>query len=232
MASGGAYTAVRVLTRTDMGRSAPVRLNEIQGDLVLEIYNYLGQDKPFWEMGWPGAFYQGKPQCGFYLEMAERSSYADGRAFGQVVAAGRLDDLAAAPFVYAGDRPRPWNVSYARGGQELGLEVDLMEWKLLRRWTQAGELGFPMLEAPGQASGAAAARQSDSGEICLGQATLRWESRAGRQPRAGLVVCQPGHRALGGGLLRPQPGSGDAGSAGRKGGGGCDGHRHHPLGPG
>jgi hypothetical protein len=165
--SGGALTAVRPLTRTDLGRNAPLRLNEIQGDLVLEIYNYLGQDKPFWELGWPGAFYQGKPQCGFYFEMAERAAYPDGRAFGQTVAAGTLHDQAEPPFVYYGDRPRRWNVSYARAGQELGIEIDLMEWKLLRRWTQSGELGFPLLESP-------LARQSASGEIRLGDAVLRW----------------------------------------------------------
>jgi len=170
--SGGALTAVRVLTRGDIGRDAPLRLNEIQGDLVLEIYNYLGENKPFWELGWPGAFYQGKPQCGFCLEMAERSEYADGRAFGQVVASGTLHDQAEAPFVYDGSRPRHWQVAYARGGETLGIEIDLMEWKLLRRWTQAGELGLPMLQSP-------IACQSASGEICLGGATLRWGAGGG-----------------------------------------------------
>jgi hypothetical protein len=167
IASGSALTAVRPLTRTDLGREAPIRLREIQGDLVLEIYNYLGPEKPFWELGWPGAFYQGKPQCGFYLEMSERSAYPDGKAFGKLVASGILQDQAAAPFVYAGDRPRAWRVSYQRAGQELGLEIDLMEWSLRRRWTQVGESGFPMLESP-------LARQDDSGEIRLGSATLRW----------------------------------------------------------
>ena len=172
VASGGAYAAVRVLTRTDIGRDAPLRLREIQGDLVLEVYNYLGQEKPFWEMSWPGAFYQGKPQCGFYFEMAERDVYPDGRTFGRVVASGELIDQAQAPFVYDGTHPRPWTVSYARDGQELGIEVDLMEWKLRRRWTQNGELGFPMLES-------AVARQSRSGEIRLGGAVLQWHALAG-----------------------------------------------------
>jgi len=165
--SGGAYAAVLPLARSDLGRGAPLRLSEIHGDLVLEIYNYLGQDKPFWELNWPGAFYQGKPQCGFYFEMAERSAYPDGLSFGRAVASGALRDEAEAPFVYAGDRPRRWSAAYARDGQELGLEVDLMEWKLLRRWTQSSELGLPQLEAP-------LARQSNSGEIALGGAVLRW----------------------------------------------------------
>ncbi len=180
--SGGALTAVRVLTRTDLGRGAPVRLVEIQGDLVLEIYNYLGENKPFWELGWPGAFYKGRPQCGFYLEMAERSAYPDGRAFGAAVAGGQLLDQAEAPFVYADDRPRRWTVSYARDGQELGLEVDLMEWALLRRWTQAGALGFPMLAAP-------FAAQDRSGELRIGEACLKWGAAGGEHAPAWLFAC-------------------------------------------
>ena len=123
--------------------------------------------KSFWEMAWPSAFYQGRPQCGFYLEMAERSAYPDGQAFGQAVAAGMLNDQAEAPFVYAGDRPRGWQVSYERDGAQLGIEIDLMEWKLLRRWTQAGTLGLPMLASP-------LACQTAEGEIRLGGAVLRW----------------------------------------------------------
>jgi hypothetical protein len=184
--SGRAYTAVRVLNRTDLGRAAPLRLRQIQNDLVLEIYNYLGPEKPFWEMGWPGAFYQGKPQCGFYLEMAERSTYIHGGQFAQVVASGTLLDRVEQPFVYTGDQPRRWRVSYTREGQELGLEIDLMEWDLLRRWTQESELGFPMLESP-------LARQDDSGEIRLGEAILRWGDDE-RQPEPAWLLAIPQRR--------------------------------------
>ncbi|MFZ6030930.1 MAG: hypothetical protein ACOYYS_24755 [Chloroflexota bacterium] len=184
--SGSILTAVRPLTRTDMGRGAPIRFREIKGDLVLEIYNYLGLEKPFWEMGWPGAFYKGKPQCGFYLEMAARSDYADGRSFGRAVASGALTDEAEAPFVYGGDRPRRWRVAYARGGQELGLEIDLMEWTLLHRWNQAGRLGFPMLEAP-------QARQDTSGEIRLGGACLRW-GKPGEERAPAWLFAAPKRR--------------------------------------
>ena len=47
------------LSRTDLGRDAPIRLVERGGDLVLELYNYLGPKKAFWEMRWPGAFFKG-----------------------------------------------------------------------------------------------------------------------------------------------------------------------------
>ena len=39
------------------------RLVEIDGDLALELYNYLGPAKTFWELANPGAFYRGMPRC-------------------------------------------------------------------------------------------------------------------------------------------------------------------------
>ncbi|MFN2286426.1 MAG: hypothetical protein ACK2UQ_18560, partial [Anaerolineae bacterium] len=163
--SGNALFAVLPLTRTDMGRDAPIRLVEREGDLVLEIYNYLGPEKSFWEMGWPGAFYKGKPQCGVYLEVAERAAYPNGRAFGQAVASDALLDETEAPFTYAAEGERLWTIEYSRDGQKLGIEVDLMAWVLKRRWTQDGELGWPMLESP-------IARQSRTGHIEVGDAML------------------------------------------------------------
>ena len=47
----------------------------------------------------------------------------------------------------------------------LGIEVDLYEWSLTRRWTQDGPLSWPMHESP-------YARQSASGEVSVGGATL------------------------------------------------------------
>lgn len=170
--SGDAWFAIRPLARTDLGRGAPIRLVELEGDLVLEVYNYKGTQKPFWELGWPGAFYKGKPQCGVYLEMAERSVYPDGAAFAREVASGTLKDETEAPFVYAGDRARSWRVEYSRGGQTVGLEVDLNEWKILHRWTEAGELGWPMLESP-------VAQQNRSGQVVVGDAHLSCGQEAG-----------------------------------------------------
>jgi len=163
--SGNTLFALLPLTRTDMGRDAPIRLVERAGDLVLEIYNYLGPEKGFWEMGWPGAFYKGKPQCGVYLEVAERAVYPDGCTFAQAVVSGVLLDKTEAPFTYAAEGERLWAVEYSRDGQTLGIEVDLMAWALKRRWTQDGELGWPMLESP-------MARQSRTGHIEVGGATL------------------------------------------------------------
>lgn len=163
--SGAAWIAIRPLTRTALGRVAPIRLVERAGDLVLELYNYLGPQKAFWELSWPGLFYKGRPQCGVYVELAERSAYADGAAFGRAVASGELTDVTALAFTYAGEGERPWTVEYRRDGQTLGIEVDLMEWRLKRRWTERGEMDWPLLESP-------IARQSASGRVAVGDAAL------------------------------------------------------------
>ncbi len=56
-------------------------------------------------------------------------------------------------------------MEYERGGRRLGLEVDLMRFDLLRRWTEAGVLSLPMLESP-------LARQSRDGNLQVGGARL------------------------------------------------------------
>ena len=157
--SGKAYVALLPLSRTDLGRNSPIRLVEIRGDLALEIYNYLGTSKPFWELRHPGAFYRGKPKCGFYLEMAARDAYPDGKAFGDMVASGQLRDESAPPYTYVqrGDE-RLWQVEYRRAGHQVGIAVDLMEWKVKCRWTEQGDLIAPMLESP-------LARQSRDGRV-------------------------------------------------------------------
>jgi hypothetical protein len=190
--SGEALVAILPLTRTDLGRSAPIRLVEVGGDLVLELYNYLGPQKAFWEMGWPGAFYKGRPQCGFYSEVAERSAYTDGSAFARIIASGTLHDDVEPPYVYAGEGERTWTVEYERDRQMLGIEVDLMLWRLKRRWTQEGDVGWPMLESP-------VARQAKGGKVAVGQATLECGNEA-----AWLFAC-PERELWAAGYHGPRP---------------------------
>ncbi|MBN1584292.1 MAG: hypothetical protein JXA89_26520 [Anaerolineae bacterium] len=192
--SGDIWIAVSPLTHTDLGRGAPIRLVEKAGDLVLEIYNYLGPEKTFWEMGWPGAFYKGQPQCGFYLEAAERTDYIAGKAFAETVATGTLTDDAQPPFVYAGDKERVWKVGYERDGKKLGIEIDLMAWRCKRRWTQKGELEWPMLDSP-------VAREARGGQVTVGKVTLTCG------PEAGWVYACPEQKLVVAGYhgLVPEP---------------------------
>ena len=164
--SGAAHIAVRPLAVTDLHLGAPRRLAEMRGDLVLELYNYRGPEKRFWELGWPGAFYQGRPQCGFYLEVAARDAYPDGRAFGRAVAAGALEEHSDPPFTYRAEGERIWRVDYARDGRSLGLTVDLMAWRAVERRRDGEVLGLPMLESPLAVEGC-------TGLLERGGATLR-----------------------------------------------------------
>ena len=130
----------------------------------------------------PSSFYQGRPQCGFYAEVAERSDYPNAKAFGESVASGMFSDVAEPPITYEPGKERLWQIEYTCDGQTLGIEVDLMEWKLKRRWTQHGALGFPMLESP-------MARQTRTGKVTVGDATLTCGEDA-----AWLLACPAHHR--------------------------------------
>jgi len=165
VASGSATIALRPLSRRDMGRDAPVRLVEKQGDLVLEIFNYLGPKKAFWEMRSEHPFFKGHPECGVYVELAERDEYPDAAAFGRLVSSGSFTDAADEPFVADGDAERIWTVEYVRDGVRLGIQADLMAWKLKRRWVGDQVLGWPMLDSP-------MAAQTDTGEVVVGNARL------------------------------------------------------------
>ena len=180
--SGALWTAVRPLELTDLGGGAPIRLVELDGHLALEMYNYTGPAKTFWEMAKPGSFYQGQPRCGFYAELAERTDYASGADFAAEVASGALVDEAAPPATYTAGGERPLRVEYARDDRILGIEVDLYEWSLKRRWTQDGSLDWPMHESP-------YARQSASGQVSIGNATLT----CGKGP-IWLCACPEGKR--------------------------------------
>lgn len=173
--SGDAMTAIRPLAISDAGRDAPIRVSLFDDQtLAIEMYNYLGQSKLHWEYAYPGTFFQGAPQNGFYAEAAERSAYENGAAFARVVSSGTLIDVAEEPFTQGvdGHEPRIWKVEYSRDGRSLGVEADLMDWaQPTRRWTDEGELGQPMLESP-------IARQSRTGKIQIGETTLT----SGKQP--------------------------------------------------
>lgn len=192
VASGEVYCALRPLTATPLSRETPVQLCEKEGDLVLEIYNYKGPDKRFWELRSPGFFFQGHPIAAFYLEIVPRSAYVDGRAVAQAVGMGTFDESLAPPFTSATDDERPYTVTYTRDGEQLGLAVDVMQWRLQRRWTHTGDLDAPMLAVP-------SASQTRSGRVAVGNAVLTcapepawlWASPTGERWVAGYLGDEP-----------------------------------------
>ena len=175
--SGTTLTAIRPLKNTDLGRNAPVHLVERNGHLCLEIYNYKGPDKTFWEQAHPGSFYQGQPQCGFYAEIAEASDWTHPVDFSSAVASGTLTDQADPRVTYDDGVERHWTVEYSRDQKTIGIEIELMHWQLKRRWTHKGDLGIPMLDS-------SVAKQSRSGTLEIGEAKLR----CGQHP-AWLFSC-------------------------------------------
>lgn len=166
VACGDVYVIVRPLGRTQLGTEAPIRIVEHRGSLVIEMFNYLGPAKTFWELAKPGAFFQGVVRNGFFAEVVARSRYASGRAAHEAFANAQINEALDEARTFDGENQRNWAVSYRDGQCELGIEVDLMRWRIQRRWSDGRTLGFPMLAAP-------IAMQDSSGHIEVGAASLR-----------------------------------------------------------
>lgn len=163
---GEAYIAILPLDRDDLGFGAPLRLVQRADRLALEMYNYLGPETVFWDMDRESRFFQGKPRAGFYAEVAPASAYASGAAFARAVAAGTLNDEADPPVTsYHDNTERLWTVEYDRDGQILGIQIDLINWTLKRRWNADADLGWPLMESP-------IARQTDTGRVEVGGAVV------------------------------------------------------------
>lgn len=194
VASGQMLTAIRPLSRTDLGSNAPLHLIARDGHLCLEIHNYKGAEKTFWELAHPGSFYQGLPKCGFFAEVAERADWPDPVAFSNEIASGEIRERCDPPQTYDEGVERIWSIQYARAERKLGIEVDLMTWALKRRWNQNSDLGFPMLECP-------IARQSRTGHIEIADAALT----CGRHPA--WLFATPGAHCYAAAYHGPEPAS-------------------------
>jgi len=104
--TGDIMIAIRPFTLTSLGMTpwseggkeqgspAQLRIAEKDGGLMIELYNFKGAEKTFWELSWPGAFFQGYPRCGFYSEIADRGEYRDGAEFAAAVNSGLITDQA------------------------------------------------------------------------------------------------------------------------------------------
>lgn len=168
--SGPIYIGILPVSRTDLGYGAPLRLSESEGYLAFQMYNYLGGEKLHNDLEPMSRFYRGQPQCGFYLEVAEREDYADGAEFAGAIASGTLrEQVAPETTAYMTEAFRPWTVEYRRGDRTTGITIDLMNWTLTRRWTEKGDVGYPSLESP-------VARQTNTGIVEVGGARVECSS--------------------------------------------------------
>jgi hypothetical protein len=194
--TGDIMMAIRPFTLTSLGMDLPeqLRLAEIEGTLVIELYNFRGAEKTFWELAWPGTFFQGHPRCGFYSEIASREEYENGAAFAKTVNSGMIKDQADPPSTFSGTETRRWSVEYLRDDRTLGMQVDLFDWfRPATRWTQEGEIALPMLESR-------YAKQSKSGSIRVGDVELRFN-----EGNAAWLYVSPDGKKIAAGYHGPAP---------------------------
>jgi hypothetical protein len=155
----------RVLGRTTLGANAPIRLVEHDGMISLEIHNYLGPTKTFWELANPGAFFHGLPFCAFYTEVAERDQRETVEQFMTEFSSGiSAVDLQESPGSGNANQ-RKLEARYSRLGQTLGIEVDLVTGELMRRFTEQGDMDLPKMTS-------SIALHSGSSPIIIGEARL------------------------------------------------------------
>ncbi len=126
VAEGGVYIGIIPLAPADMGSDAPIELDVRDGVLTLDIYNYRGPAKSFWEyQSLGGAFYKGNVRNGFILEVAERGEDADLDAFRRHIAASRITDTI--------DDAHEREITYASEGGEIAMRYSLWDMRLIER---------------------------------------------------------------------------------------------------
>lgn len=157
LADGDTFVALRSLAPSNLGRAAPIVVQERGGELVLSIYNYFqGEAKRFWEYAMGGPFYKGNIRAGFVIEVGDRAEFGDFAAFRAHIARGHVADRM--------DR-NVRNVSYASGGDLLEIGVDLYANRLVERCVNGAIYQAAILSSP-------TAVQSSVGELHAGGAKL------------------------------------------------------------
>lgn len=138
---------IRVLGRTALGVNAPIRLVERDGMIALEIHNYLGPEKTFWELANPGAFFKGLPYCAFYSEVVEKDEWETEeqfmREFSNGLSTADLDETPGLGHI----NQRDLTTTYSRSGQTIGIKVDLVTSELIRRFTEQGDMDLPKMDS-------------------------------------------------------------------------------------
>ena len=166
IAEGGVYIALIPLAQTDMGSDAPIELNLRGGVLTLDMYNYRGPAKMFWEYAsLGGAFYKGNVRSAFIIEVAERGEYRDLAAFRRHIAGARItdsvDDRYAREIVYA-----------AQHGGEIAMRYSLWDMQLIERRFDGKPYVAPPVRAGAASGGGAQWTSSSDTQVALGNVRL------------------------------------------------------------
>jgi hypothetical protein len=140
IADGTAYIGVLPLRHSNLGRAAPIWLEEDGGDLVLSTVIYDGPAKRFWEYSsLGGPFYKGNIECGLVVDVASRDQYPDAAAFAADLAAATVEDATS-------DGVR--TIRYRAGGDNLLLRYRLTDMDVLERRVNGAPLTPLPLDSP------------------------------------------------------------------------------------
>ena len=135
--AGGTYIALIALEPSDMGSDAPVELRIQDGELVLDVYNYLGPPKSFWEhRSQAGPFYKGNVRNAVIVEVAADGEFDGIDAFRRHVASASIADSV--------DEDYAREIVYASGGATLSLRYSLWDMSIVERKANGVPFVAPM----------------------------------------------------------------------------------------
>ncbi len=184
VAEGEAYIAMIPLEPSDMGSGATIELSVADGMLTLDLYNYRGPDKTFWEhRSRSGPFYKGNVRNAFILEVAERGEYASADAFREHIALARIADSVDEQYVR--------EIVYASDGGSIAMRYSLWDLSIVERRYDRAPYAAPMARAGALDGGGTQWLQSRDSLIELGGVKLL----AGRTPKW-VVVDPEGGRTI------------------------------------
>jgi hypothetical protein len=143
--AGDVYLALIPLKPSDMGSDAPIELRASEGMLMLDMYNYRGPAKSFWEhRSQAGPFYHGNVRNAFVLEIAEGSEFDDLAAFRAHISSAHVADSI--------DDDRVREIAYASAGGSLSLRYSLRDMRAIDR-KHDGQPYVPPMARAGSATG-------------------------------------------------------------------------------
>lgn len=165
LGAGAVYAAIIPLEPTDMGSGAPIELKLGDGHLALDIYNYRGPAKQFWEYrSLAGPFYRGNVRNAVILEVGTREEFGDLAAFRRHVAAASVADTTG------DDLAR--EIAYSSGGGSIALRYSLWDMDLLERRYDGVPFVAPMSRAGASDGSGPQWVQSRDGIVELGRTKL------------------------------------------------------------
>ena len=127
VALGAVYVAIVPLKPTDMGSDATIEMSADAIGVTLDLFNYRGPAKNFWEYrsGGAGPFFKSHVRNAFVLEVGDPTNFAGLDAFRAHVAGARIKDIT--------DAHRRRDIEYQCGCGDVALAYNLRDMTLVER---------------------------------------------------------------------------------------------------